>query len=76
MILVEKATLNDLVKEAYERGLLKSEKCWVTKEGKVIPIKKMTDAHLINAINGIQRYLHSYNEDIEDIYGYDLNDIC
>lgn len=48
-----KAEYNDLVLERWLRARQKGEIVWVTKSGDEIPINKMTDSHLENAIRHI-----------------------
>ena len=45
-----KATLDDLRREQWLRARNSGELVWVTKDGKEIPLKDMTDSHLENAI--------------------------
>lgn len=45
------AKLNDLKVELWLRQRERGSIIWRTKEGKEIPIKEMTDAHLLNTIN-------------------------
>lgn len=49
------AVLNDLRSELWLRLREKNEIVWTTKEGEKIPINKMTDAHLINAIKILEK---------------------
>lgn len=49
------AVLNDLRSELWLRLREKNEIVWTTKKGEKIPINKMTDAHLINAIKMLER---------------------
>lgn len=60
-----KADLEDLKLEYWLRQRNADRIAWVTKEGKVIPIKDMTDAHLVNTINMIERNADRYNEFLE-----------
>lgn len=52
------AKLNDLKLELWLRQRERGAINWRTKEGKEIPIKEMTDTHLLNTINLL--------EDLED----------
>ena len=49
------AVLNDLRSELWLRLREKNEIVWTTKEGKRIPINKMTDTHLINTIKMLEK---------------------
>ena len=56
-----KATLEDLEKELWLRNRNAGSIVWVTKEGKEVPIKDMTDEHLENTIKMIHRVRDSRN---------------
>lgn len=45
------ATLQDLLLEKWLRRRNEGSLVWTTKEGKVIPIKELSDKHLINIVN-------------------------
>ncbi len=45
------ATLQDLLLEKWLRRREEGSLVWTTKEGKVIPIKELSDQHLINIVN-------------------------
>lgn len=49
------AVLNDLRSELWLRLRERDEIVWTTKEGKKIPINKMSDTHLINAIKMLEK---------------------
>ena len=52
---VEKAGLEDLYRELWLRKRSRGEIVWVTKNGQTIPINEMTDSHLENTINMLER---------------------
>lgn len=56
-----KAEYNDLVLERWLRARQNGQIVWVTKSGEKIPINKMTDSHLENAIT----YIDNSNEIID-----------
>lgn len=56
------AALEDLCKEAWLRERNGNHIVWKTKDGKVIPIKDMTDEHLVNTILMLQK-----KEDMEEL---------
>ena len=51
-----KATLKDLHLELWLRMREAKEIIWTTKDGKQIPIQEMSDEHLVNAINMLERH--------------------
>lgn len=57
-----KAEYNDLVLERWLRARQNNQIVWVTKSGEKIPINKMTDSHLENAITYIE-----HSDEIIDI---------
>ena len=65
-----KANLDILKLELFLRLRNDGKIVWKTKEGKVIPIKNMTDKHLINTINmleGQQAFEDECNEALSSI---------
>lgn len=52
---IEKAGLEDLYRELWLRKRNRGEIVWVTKNGQTIPINEMTDSHLENTINMLER---------------------
>lgn len=66
------ASLEDLKRELKERN-----KVWVTREGKVIPLKEMSTKHLINTINMLERQEYERRIFEENyLFGLTLEDIC
>lgn len=53
--IIMKADIDDLVLERWLRARDRGEIVWITKSGDEIPINKMTDSHLENAINMIRK---------------------
>lgn len=58
-----KASYTDLQLELWLRRREQGEIVWITKEGKVLPIKDMTNPHLVNTMRMLER-----QSDIETTY--------
>ncbi len=70
---MKQATIRDLALEAWLRRRDKGEIVWQTKSGEIIPIQKMSDTHLFNAINKFSQYEEMKNIGIDrwDLLGLD-----
>jgi len=62
------ATLNDLLLEKWFRDRESGRLVWETKIGDKIPIKNLSDSHLINTINYIRRIEDEQTEAEEAYY--------
>lgn len=72
---MKQATLKDLELELWLRSRDKGEMVWQTKDGKIIPIKDMSNTHLFNAINKLVEYeelkSNCVGVDMWDVLGLD-----
>lgn len=66
-----KASLFDLQLERWLRARNNGNIVWTTKEGNQVPIKDMTDTHLVNTINMLERKSIEEIELEEAIASYD-----
>ena len=60
-----KADIRDLYMEKWLRNRNKGQLVWVTKDGKEIPIKDMTDEHIENSIVLLEKH-EEYTDIIND----------
>ena len=67
-----KATLIDLKLELWLRNRNNSKIIWETKDKRIIPIKDMTDDHLINTINHLEK-IDEMNDKYHEFCGDDIN---
>ena len=65
------ASLFDLQLERWLRARNNGDIVWTTKEGNQVPIKDMTDTHLVNTINMLERKSIEEIELEEAIESYD-----
>lgn len=66
-----KASLFDLQLERWLRARNNGDLVWTTKEGNQVPIKSMSDTHLVNTINMLERKSIEEIELEEAIASYD-----
>lgn len=63
------ANLQDLIQELWLRRRNSGEIKWTTKSGEAIPIKEMSNQHLLNTINMLIQN-QQYSEIAEEYYTY------
>ena len=68
------ATFDDLLKEYWLRKRNNGTLVWKTKAGVNIPIKDMTDDHLVNTINLLYKK-KCHQQEIEDLLGCDMREM-
>lgn len=71
---MKKATLKDLYMEVWLRMRNNGEIKWVTKSGKAVSLKDMSDEHLVNTINMINRVRHMEQMLDEALGSCDMDD--
>ena len=62
------ANLTDLLKEQWLRNRNSGNLTWTTRDGKVVPIKDMSDNHLKNTINMIIRNENEREQQLDAYY--------